>query len=78
MDMVTGKELVGTHWAHRVTGQRVVIKEQFRVGSDIESWVDLRNESNLSHMIQTDQLVRDYSRVYLEFQDSDAVRVLDQ
>lgn len=64
MDLVTAdKELVGTHWQHKITGQRVVVKEQFRVGMDIDSWVDCRDEQNACQMLISAQLVRDYQRI---------------
>lgn len=69
--MAQGKELIGTHWQHKITGEIYVVKEQFRVGNDIESWVDLRNEHNVCMMMQTDSLVRDYSPMTLEFQNTD-------
>jgi hypothetical protein len=65
------KQLVGTHWSHNTTGERWVIKEQFRVGTDIECWVDLRNADNVCTMLRTDQLVLLYSKIVLEFQNTD-------
>ena len=62
--MTQGKELVGTYWQHRTTEQTVCIKEQFRVGEDIESWLDCRDANDTSQMLRSDQLVREYTRIY--------------
>lgn len=64
MDLVTtDKSLVGTLWKNRITGEQVQVKEQFRVGSDLDSWCDCRDDNNVCHMMTSTQLVKNYSRI---------------
>lgn len=64
--MTQGKELVGSTWQHREQGVMVTVREQFRVGEDIDSWVDCRDTSNVCIMMRAEQLVRDYQRLDLQ------------
>ena len=63
--MTEGKELVGSHWQHRIHGLRVTVREQFRVGEDIDFWVDCRDTSDACIMMRAGQLVLDYQRLDL-------------
>lgn len=64
MDLIKeDKSLVSTVWQHKNQLFTVVVKEQFRVGSDIEPWVDCRDSNDVCWMMRADDLARDYTRV---------------
>lgn len=75
MDLVNqDKPLVSTVWQHVKTQELYVVKEQFRIGNELESWLDLRDNRDYSVMIRTDQLVQEYRK--LDFQNTDTIAVL--